>query len=87
MAESLAFADTNFNADEPEDQEVFRISIHHRFFTFWCGIFSKEYLAKIRKTPVELGVCFVICIIGDCPKTVFLDRMTCFLGQIFLNNT
>lgn len=56
MAESLAFADTNFSTEEPEDQEVFGICVRHRYFTFWRGIFSKEYLEKIRKTPAELGV-------------------------------
>ncbi len=56
MAENLAFADNNFVSDDPEDQEVFGICVRHRFFTFWHGFFSKEYLRVIRETPAELGV-------------------------------
>lgn len=59
VAESLAFANTNFDVDEPEDQEVFGICIHHRYFSFWHGMFPKKYLATIRNTPAELGVCFI----------------------------
>ncbi len=59
IGESLAFADTNFNAGDPDDQEVFGICVRHRFFTFWHGIFPKEYLEAFRATPAKLKVCFL----------------------------
>lgn len=60
MAENLALADNNFVSDDPEDQEVFGICVRHRFFTFWHGLFSKEYLQVIRKTPAKLQVWFFL---------------------------